>query len=296
MNFSIDIGGLQRAAEQVGEIGQDVGTAINGFVDNSQVPDLFGTDSPLAEVGNRMYAEGMIWMTECLRSLESAFGDHAVGLGRAAQGFAVAESDNIRLAELAHPVGQALGTFASSLPQPWGQIVSGEAPIGGEPEATPPPDQPPAPPPEDTPPPEDAGAPAPSPTPATDAHSTITYEATPEVKQWIAEARAIMIADGVDPALIDANDLAIIAMHESGGDPNAQNDWDINAQNGTPSIGLMQTIGPTFDAHAMPGHTDITNPVDNIIAASRYAIDRYGSVSAAPGPASVNNGGPYQPY
>lgn len=58
----------------------------------------------------------------------------------------------------------------------------------------------------------------------------------------------------------------------------------------------MQTIGPTFDAHAMPGHTDIHNPVDNIIAASRYAIDRYGSVSATPGPASVNSGGPYLPY
>ena len=132
---------------------------------------------------------------------------------------------------------------------------------------------------------------------ATDEYADITWEGTtPEVKDWIAEARAIMMDAGTDPSLIRANDLAIVAMHESGGDPSAVNDWDSNAEQGTPSIGLMQTIQPTFDAHAMAGHTDIYNPVDNIIAASNYMISRYGGSATTPGPQSVNNGGAYLPY
>jgi SLT domain-containing protein len=39
---------------------------------------------------------------------------------------------------------------------------------------------------------------------------------------------------------------------ESGGNSRAVNNWDINAKNGTPSVGLVQVIGPTFDAYAGP--------------------------------------------
>ena len=42
-------------------------------------------------------------------------------------------------------------------------------------------------------------------------------------------------------------------IRESGGNPNAVNNWDINAQNGTPSKGLLQTIQPTFDAYHVEG-------------------------------------------
>lgn len=135
-----------------------------------------------------------------------------------------------------------------------------------------------------------------APAQAVDSHSSIEHDATDDVERWIGEARRIMIEAGIEPQDIDANDLAIIAMHESSGDPDAVNDWDSNAAMGTPSTGLMQTIQPTFDAYALEGHTDIHDPVDNIIAASRYAIDRYGSVSEAPGPESVNKGGEYKPY
>lgn len=131
---------------------------------------------------------------------------------------------------------------------------------------------------------------------AIDSNSSIEHHATSDVKRWIGEARQIMIEAGIEPEDIDANDLAIIAMHESSGDPDAVNDWDSNAAMGTPSTGLMQTIQPTFDTYALEGHTDIHDPVDNIIAASNYAIARYGSVSNAPGPKSVNNGGQYKPY
>ncbi len=58
----------------------------------------------------------------------------------------------------------------------------------------------------------------------------------------------------------------------------------------------MQTIDPTFDAHALPGHTDIWNPVDNIVAGVAYTFDRYRSLENHPGLASIAAGGGYQPY
>lgn len=68
-------------------------------------------------------------------------------------------------------------------------------------------------------------------------------------------------------------------MRESGGDPHASNDWDVNAQNGTPSKGLLQVIQPTFDAYHVKGTPDdLTDPVANITAAANYAADRYGSI------------------
>ncbi|MGN0193583.1 MAG: transglycosylase SLT domain-containing protein, partial [Pseudoramibacter sp.] len=70
------------------------------------------------------------------------------------------------------------------------------------------------------------------------------------------------------------------AKSESGGNPKAVNNWDINAKLGHPSKGLMQTIDSTFRANALPGHTNIWNPVDNMAAAIRYMIKRYGSVEA----------------
>ncbi|GGX75785.1 transglycosylase SLT domain-containing protein [Streptomyces fructofermentans] len=68
-------------------------------------------------------------------------------------------------------------------------------------------------------------------------------------------------------------------MRESSGNPNAINDWDINAINGVPSIGLLQVIKPTFDAYHVAGtvHSQY-NPVANITAAANYAADRYGSI------------------
>jgi hypothetical protein len=69
-----------------------------------------------------------------------------------------------------------------------------------------------------------------------------------------------------------------------------------NAAAGHPSKGLMQCIDSTFNSHALPGHGDIWNPVDNIIAGVRYSIDRYGSVSNVPGVVGVKRGGGYVGY
>ncbi|MGQ4353155.1 peptidoglycan DD-metalloendopeptidase family protein [Streptomyces drozdowiczii] len=75
---------------------------------------------------------------------------------------------------------------------------------------------------------------------------------------------------------------------ESGGNPRAVNRNDINWINGTPSVGLMQVIEPTFNAYAGkyrktgPKLYGVSiDPMANIYASMRYALSRYGSLSAA---------------
>lgn len=79
---------------------------------------------------------------------------------------------------------------------------------------------------------------------------------------------------------------------ESNGNPNAINNWDINALNGTPSKGLLQVIDPTFRQYAMPGHnSNIFDPLSNILASIRYALSRYGSLGNAYRGVGYENGG-----
>jgi hypothetical protein len=93
---------------------------------------------------------------------------------------------------------------------------------------------------------------------------------------WIREAMSIMKKHGI-PGSYDGIKRNII--RESGGDPKAVNDWDINAQKGIPSKGLLQVIQPTFDQYHVKGTADkLTDPVANIVAACNYAADRYGTM------------------
>lgn len=111
------------------------------------------------------------------------------------------------------------------------------------------------------------------------------------VVSWIQSAIGLT---GVPASWLSA--LVTIAMHESGGNPSAVNNWDINAAEGHPSEGLMQTIGPTFAANMVAGHGDILNPIDNAAAAINYIKSRYGSVFNVPGIMSMTSGGPYVGY
>ena len=64
---------------------------------------------------------------------------------------------------------------------------------------------------------------------------------------------------------------------ESGGNPRAVNNSDINAQNGTPSGGLLQVIEPTFQANRDPRlPNDKFDPAANYVAALRYYVPKYG--------------------
>ncbi|THA26849.1 lytic transglycosylase [Streptomyces sp. RKND-216] len=93
---------------------------------------------------------------------------------------------------------------------------------------------------------------------------------------WIREARSIMAKHGI-PGSYEGIHRNI--MRESSGDPRAINNWDINAQNGVPSKGLLQVIKPTFDAYHVQGTPhDQYDPVANIVAACNYAADRYGTI------------------
>ena len=97
-----------------------------------------------------------------------------------------------------------------------------------------------------------------------------------DLDSWIRESLEVMKAKGI-PGTYEGLHRNI--MRESGGDPEASNGWDVNAQNGTPSKGLLQVIQPTFDAYHVSGTPqDLTDPVANITAAANYAADKYGSI------------------
>ena len=146
---------------------------------------------------------------------------------------------------------------------------------------------------------------SPSPTPGASPGSAPAPGASPSpssssgkggVDAWVDEAYNILIQNGTDPSKISKEDIKTIIEHESSGNPNATNNWDSNAAAGNASVGLMQTIPPTFNAHALAGHKNIKDPVDNIIAGVRYAVSRYGSTANVPGVKSIRNGGGYKPY
>jgi hypothetical protein len=97
-----------------------------------------------------------------------------------------------------------------------------------------------------------------------------------DVDRYINKAQRVMEKHGIPGSHYD---IKRNIMRESSGDPNAINRWDVNADNGIPSKGLLQTIPSTFRAYHVEGTPkNIYNPVANIVAACNYAADRYGSI------------------
>ncbi|CAN5623053.1 hypothetical protein BH09ACT8_BH09ACT8_50900 [soil metagenome] len=95
-------------------------------------------------------------------------------------------------------------------------------------------------------------------------------------KAWAIKALA---ANGITDPRAVANwlpGLMTMGQRESGNNPRAVNGWDSNAAKGTPSMGWMQTIRPTFESHWRPGTSrDILDPVSNAAAAIHYVMTRY---------------------
>jgi phage-related minor tail protein len=121
------------------------------------------------------------------------------------------------------------------------------------------------------------------------------YDLGGGVEQWRGLALQALAATGENAGNINA--LLYQMQTESGGNPNAINLWDINAQRGYPSMGLLQVIRPTFVsalsgtpfANLIPrGQTD---PWANIIASILYARGRYGSLQNAYRGVAYKNGG-----
>lgn len=119
---------------------------------------------------------------------------------------------------------------------------------------------------------------------------------TGNLAQWINQALA---ATGHTGKYHDAlaSGLAKLISHESGGNPKAYNSTPVN--NGANGIehaqGLMQTLPSTFNAYALPGYSNIYNPVANIIAGLRYALSRYGRDMVIRG-GNYSSSGQYLPY
>lgn len=94
-----------------------------------------------------------------------------------------------------------------------------------------------------------------------------------------------------------------LITRESGWNPRARNNWDINAKNGVPSQGLAQTIPPTWSAYVPSSlrSRGILDPVSNVAASIRYIVSRYGNITnvqqanANRPPAGYDSGGYLQP-
>ncbi|WP_332407178.1 phage tail tape measure protein [Pseudolactococcus laudensis] len=99
------------------------------------------------------------------------------------------------------------------------------------------------------------------------------------VQRWSSQVKQALAANGLSTErdMIDRI-LRQIATESSGNEKAVQGDiGDINNATGDLAKGLMQTISSTFNAYKFPGHGDIFNGYDNLLAAINYAKNRYGS-------------------
>jgi hypothetical protein len=116
--------------------------------------------------------------------------------------------------------------------------------------------------------------------------SISNYKPGAGVAQWTGEVHQALREVG--QSLSNTNRTLRRMNQESGGNPRTVNLWDANARRGTPSVGLMQVIKPTFEKYAgkhkgtgpkMYGVS--VDPLANIYSSMRYALSRYGSLASA---------------
>lgn len=107
------------------------------------------------------------------------------------------------------------------------------------------------------------------------AQSGYGYRPGAGVEQWRPLVLRALAMEGLSTAF--ASRVLYQMQTESGGNPRAINLWDVNAQRGDPSRGLLQVIGSTFRAYHWPGTSwDIYDALANIAAAVNYARHVYG--------------------
>ncbi|MFD8595375.1 transglycosylase SLT domain-containing protein [Kitasatospora sp. NPDC059646] len=116
------------------------------------------------------------------------------------------------------------------------------------------------------------------------------------VQQWAPAVRQALAMLGQPESWMDT--VLRRMNQESGGNPTVVNTWDSNWAAGTPSVGLMQVIGPTFRAYADAFRNTgpflygtSTDPLANIFAGLNYALHTYGSLSALNRPGGYDAGG-----
>lgn len=97
------------------------------------------------------------------------------------------------------------------------------------------------------------------------------------VQRWKRKVAAVLYDQGLSCRYVPG--VLNQIQQESGGNPRAVNNWDINARNGVPSKGLIQTIAPTYTYYAPKGKKSLRyhmRPYANIYAGVSYAVHRYG--------------------
>lgn len=122
------------------------------------------------------------------------------------------------------------------------------------------------------------------------------------VDEWIREGFKVGNA-WPEPSADQLSAMKSRVMQESGGDPSAINDWDVNAQNGTPSKGLVQIIEPTWEAHRKMFGADVgsfdenwDNPIKSVATSTRYMKNEYGHVVGANGQGYTEGGLALKPH
>ncbi|WP_072539941.1 NlpC/P60 family protein [Lactiplantibacillus plantarum] len=115
------------------------------------------------------------------------------------------------------------------------------------------------------------------------------------VQRWKPDVIKALKKNGFEATASQVSAWMRVIARESNGDPTVVNNWDSNAKMGIPSKGLVQTIQPTFDAYKFPGHNNILNGYDDLLAGIHYMKAKYGSGASAfarvSGPEGYENGG-----
>lgn len=124
----------------------------------------------------------------------------------------------------------------------------------------------------------------------------VNYTAGSGVAQWAPQILQALSLIGQPPSWLGTVERRM--NQESGGNPNVVNRWDSNWTAGTPSVGLMQVIGPTYRSNAGPfqgtgpfSYGVSVDPLANTFAGLNYAMHRYGSLSALNRPGGYDQGG-----
>lgn len=98
------------------------------------------------------------------------------------------------------------------------------------------------------------------------------------VQRWRGLVKKALEANGLSTSTSIIEKVLRQIATESGGNPKVtQGGADPDGDGSGPAMGLMQTKRATFLANAFPGHHDIFNGYDSLLAGLHYAKGRYGA-------------------